>query len=376
MTEPAILRQTGRTYVRSGGQTLSYFSGCDYYRLSSDPRVIVAAQRAAEREGITVSASRLTTGNHPLLQQVETALEAFFGAEAALLVTAGYFGNSLVTQALAGEFDHALMDQRSHPALSDAARLLGCRISSFAHRDPNSLRSALKGIPKNHRLILLTDGMFSHNGTIAPLSEYLKILPSSAVILVDDAHGAGVVGATGRGTLHACEVGRERIIQTGTLSKAFGTGGGFVLGTRKLRERIMERSGMFVGCTPVPLPIAAGALQSIRILSRGANLRKRLAAHAEEVRKQLFETPWETPSGPGPIIPVLPRNSVERDDLNQRLKAARIYPPFIHYPGGPASGYFRFVMSSEHTDRQINGLCNVLKAFVERWSKPALKSRR
>jgi 7-keto-8-aminopelargonate synthetase-like enzyme len=315
-----------------------------------------------------VSASRLTTGNHPLFQQLEKALEAFFHAEAALLVTAGYFGNSVATQALAGEFDHALMDQRSHPALSDAARFLGCPVTTFAHRDPTSLETAIKGIPKRQRLILLTDGMFSHNGTVAPLKEYLKALPSSALILVDDAHGAGVVGLTGRGTLEASGVGRERIIQTGTLSKAFGTGGGFVLGTRGLRQKIMQRSGMFVGCTPVPLPIAAAALQSIRILSRGGKLRRRLMANAEEVRRPLAATPWATQSGPGPIIPVLPRNSAESDDLKKLLKGAHVYPPFIHYPGGPSSGYFRFVISSEHSARQIADLCAVLQGFVKRWA--------
>lgn len=314
-----------------------------------------------------MSASRLTTGNHPLLQQVEAELEAFFEAEAALLVTAGYFGNSVVTQALAGEFDHALIDQRAHPALSDASRFLGCPVTSFAHRNPLSLESAVRRFSKRHRLILLTDGMFSHNGTVAPLADYIKILPSSAMILVDDAHGAGVVGATGRGSLEACGVTRDRIIQTGTLSKAFGTGGGFVLGTRELRQQIMQRSGMFVGCTPVPLPIAGAALQSIRILKRGGKLLKSLMANADAVRRQLAGTPWETQSGPGPIVPVLPRDSAESEDLNRRLKSAHVYPPFIHYPGGPASGYFRFVISSEHSDRQIAGLCAVLQTFVERW---------
>src|SRR5205823_9551281 len=114
-------------------------------------------------------------------------------------------------------------------------------------------------------LILLTDGMFSHDGSAAPLPEYLKVLPQDAQILVDDAHGAGVLGQTGQGSLQHAGVSRRRIIQTITLSKAFGAYGGAILGTARLRRKILNRSQIFVGSTPLPLPLANAALEGIRI---------------------------------------------------------------------------------------------------------------
>ncbi len=364
MTEPAPLRQTDRVYVLSGGRKLSYFSGCDYYRLASDPRTVAAARRAAEDEGLTVSASRLTTGNHRLFIELEKRLRGFFEAENALLVTAGYFGNPVVAQALAGEIELALIDERSHPALGDAARFLDCPAVTFKHRDPVSLRQALKEAGKK-RVLLLTDGMFSHNGTVAPLADYLKLLPGTGRILVDDAHGVGVVGATGRGSLEAAGAGRARIIQTGTLSKAFGAGGGFILGSRELRAKIIARSRMFMGSTPVPLPLAAAAEKAVGILAAGGRRLKRLRANAAAVRASIAGTPWETESGPGPIMPILPRTEQEARDLRQRLLSAGVYPPFIKYPGGPKTGYFRFVISSEHRLEQIDGLASAIRKFAE-----------
>ena len=126
--------------------------------------------------------------------------------------------------------------------------------------------------------MVLTDGMFSGDGSAAPLAEYLKILPKDALILVDDAHGAGVLGRTGKGAVEHAGVSRRRVIQTVTLSKAFGAYGGAILGTAKLRQRILDRSRMFVGSTPLPLPLANAALAGVRILQADKSLRPQAAA--------------------------------------------------------------------------------------------------
>src|SRR5712664_1592648 len=124
MTEPEPLQQVERTFVRFRGRKLSYFSGCDYFRLSSHPQVIAALKEGVEKYGLNVAASRLTTGNHVLYEQLEQRLAGFFGAENALLVSGGYATNLIVAQALAGSFSHAIVDEKAHPSLWDAARVL------------------------------------------------------------------------------------------------------------------------------------------------------------------------------------------------------------------------------------------------------------
>ncbi len=242
MTEPEPLQQVNRTCVRFRNRTLAYFSGCDYFRLASHPEVIAAFQTGVRKYGLNVAASRLTTGNHQLYAELEEQLTAFFKAETATLVSTGYLTNLVVAQALAGNFSHALIDEKAHPSLLDAARFLDCPVLQFRHRDAKEVARAVSRCGPGAKLILLTDGMFSHDGSTAPLAEYLKVLPSDALLLVDDAHGAGVLGKTGKGSIEHAGVGRRRMIQTMTLSKAFGTYGGAILGTTALRQRILEHS--------------------------------------------------------------------------------------------------------------------------------------
>ena len=169
VSEP--LQQVRRTYVRHEGQTLSYFSGCDYFRLSSHPRIVRAVKDGLSRYGLNVAASRITTGNHELYVRLEKQLAGFFRSESALLTSTGYMTNLVVAQALAGQFSHALMDERAHVALKDAAQFLNCPVLSFKHRDVASFGIALVRCGIGARPLVLTDGMFSHDGSVAPLSK-------------------------------------------------------------------------------------------------------------------------------------------------------------------------------------------------------------
>jgi len=364
MIEPEPLQQLDRTYVRSRRRKLSYFSGCDYFRLASHPRVIAALQDGVKKYGLNVAASRLTTGNHALYPELEAHLAEFFGAECALLVSCGYVTNLVAAQALAGHFSHALIDAAAHPSLADAARLLDCPVLQFKTRDAEDLARAVRRCGPGSKLLLLTDGMFSSDGAAAPLAEYLKILPKDALLLVDDAHGAGVLGRHGQGAPEHAGVSRRRIIQTITLSKALGTYGGAILGTRRLRQQMVGRSRMYVGSTPLPLPLANAALAGVRLLKADPSLRPRLMRNAAYVKAALRQAGLPLADTPGPIVPVIPRGPSEAARLRRALLAAGIYPPFIKYPGGPPSGYFRFVISSEHSRGQLDRLIGALTPCV------------
>jgi 7-keto-8-aminopelargonate synthetase-like enzyme len=342
---------------------LSYFAGCDYFRMASHPRVLQALRDGLAKFGLSVSASRMTTGNHLIYEQLEKRLATFFGAETATLAPNGSAPNAMVAQALAGRFSHVLMDERAHGCLVDAARLMDCPIIKFRHRDAPDLARIV------HRLgaikaLVMTNGMFSHDGSVAPLREYLAVLPRGGRLLVDDAHGAGMLGATGHGTPQLAGVSMARIIQTITLSKAFGVYGGAVLGPRELRAAIIMRSGIFTGSTPLPLPLASAALKSLAILRTGAHLRKRLARNVSRLRSKLRNAGIPAPETPGPIVAILPRSQPDAARLSRGLLAAGIHPPFIHYPGGPETGYFRFAISSEHSTAQLDQLARVLMASL------------
>jgi 7-keto-8-aminopelargonate synthetase-like enzyme len=213
-------------------------------------------------------------------------------------------------------------------------------------------------------LLLLTDGLFSHSGEVAPLREHLRLLPPQTVFLVDDSHGAGVLGQTGCGTAEHLRVSTRRLILTITLSKAFGVYGGAILARREVQRKILARSRLFTGNTPLPLPLAAAALTSLELVRSNPAFRRRLASNAGFVKAALREAGFPVNDGPGPIISLLPHDAHQTVRLRRALLAAGIYPPFINYPSGLTEGYFRFVISSEHTSEQLQTLAKALKSCL------------
>jgi 7-keto-8-aminopelargonate synthetase-like enzyme len=345
MILPEPLQQVDRTWVNWRGQTLAYFAGCDYFRLASHPRVLAAAESALKCFGLNVAASRRTTGNHILYEELESALSEFFGVEAALLVSNGYLTNLAVAQGLAGEISDVFIDERAHSSLADAASAAGVAVHRFAHRDAVDLKSKLS---VSARPLVMTDGLFAHDGSVAPLDEYLELLPKDGRLLVDDSHGAGVLGKKGRGTPEHLGIGRERVIQTTTLSKAFGVFGGVVLGKKELCGKIVERSGAFGGATPFPLSCVVAAIEAVRLLDDSM------------FRERLRENCARVGAAPGAILSVTPVDETARERLVCALLRRGIFPPHIRYQNGPAQGYFRFAISSEHSRAQMDALADAL----------------
>lgn len=361
--EPDALRFAGANEVLWGRRRLLYFSGCDYFRLARDPRVARAVTTTLQEHGLSVAASRRTTGNHPLYARLEAALARFFDAESALVLPDSYFAPMAAAQALAGEYTHGFMDELAHGALQDAARMGDGRITLFKHRNAADLARRLARCGSGMRPMIFTDGLFGHDGSVAPLREYLKILPRNGCLLVDDAHGVGVLGATGKGALEFEAVDRRRVVQCATLSKAFGTYGGVVLGTLELREKLLTRCRLFAGTTPLPLPLAGAALAALKILQREPARRRRLQANTAYLRSQLRAGGWDLPETPGPIVRLPAMAEAEAGELKADFLAAGIYPPFIKYGKALAGGFFRLVVSSEHTREHLDRAARVLVEF-------------
>jgi 7-keto-8-aminopelargonate synthetase-like enzyme len=325
---------------------------------------MAAVTEGVRRYGLNVAASRLTSGNHLLYQELERKLARFFGADAALLVSGGYATNLVVAQSLAGQFSHALLDERSHGSLRDAAQFLDCPILKFKHRDANDFAHALHRCGRGARIIVLTDGMFAHDGSVAPLRAYLKLLPRDGLLVVDDAHGGGTIGVIGKGTIEVEGVSRARVVQNVTLSKALGVYGGAVICSKAMRARFVDRSRIFGGATPLPLPLACAACRALEILSTDHNLRRRLDRNADYVKDALRRIGFPLPGDPGPIVGIQLETPRQITRLKRALLAAHILPPFSSYSGNGANGWFRFALSSEHTQKQLDQLIQVLKPFA------------
>jgi 7-keto-8-aminopelargonate synthetase-like enzyme len=348
--------------VAENGRRFVYFGGCDYLRLSRHPAVHAAVCRALREHGLNVAASRATTGNHALYEELETELARFFGVEAAVLAASGYATNLLVAQTLAGLASHVLIDARAHPSLTDAAGLISPRVTRFAHRRVPNLERRLGRLPGGARPVIMTDGLFARDGALAPLGGYLEVCPRNGWLVVDDAHGAGVLGGQGRGTPELCGVHSPRLIHTITLSKAFGVFGGAVLTTRRLAERVRRGSRLFRGSTPMPLPLAAGALASLRVWQADGARRARLGANIARLRAALGGGGLVGPEPASPVVSVQATSPAAAGRLRRLLRRRGIYPSCIRYPGATEAGYFRFALSSEHTGRQVDMLAETLLA--------------
>ena len=346
MTRPEPLQQVDRTWVVWRGQTLAYFGGCDYFRMATDARVIAAAQEAIAKYGLNVAASRWTTGNHPLYDELEKALTEFFLSECALITSNGYLTNLAVIQGLRDRFSHILIDERAHVSLADAAAASHLEVIPFSHRNATDVSRKL---PKYAKALLMTDGVFAHDGSVAPLREYLEVLKGDAWLLVDDSHGAGVLGANGRGTAEHLGIGRERLVQTTTLSKAFGCFGGVILASADVCAEISRKSAVIMGATPFPLSHAAGCVAAAGILKEPG---PRLALR-ENLRRLGIENDV-------PIHARFPADESEQRAMIKGLLARGIFPTSIRYHGGPQQGFLRFAISSEHSRAQLDALADAL----------------
>jgi glycine C-acetyltransferase len=347
------LRQVDRTHVVWRGRKLIYFGGCDYLRLSFHPEILRAAQVGLDRYGLNVAASRRTTGNHLLYEQLEVATRRFFAAESAIFVANGYLTNISVAQGLRGMIDHAFVDERAHSSLRDAVVFLGCPETLFSHRNAEDLRRKVRKC-SGKRVAILTDGMFAHDGSIAPLAAYRAAAGPKALLWVDDAHAAGILGKFGRGSVECAGLGRRNVVQTITFSKAFGAYGGAILCDRARARKIISNSAALAGNTPLSLPLTAAALAALRICREEPSHREKLWRNVALFWKELGLAPKSARS---PIISVGARHPAA---LKRRLLENRIYPVFIEYGAGPK--YFRFALSSEHTAAQIKRLARVLAA--------------
>lgn len=357
------LQFIGRLRVYHEGRKLLFFGGNDYHRLSQNPDVHRALMVTLDDQGLSLSGSRMTTANHILYGELEEAIARFFASEASLLTPTGYAANTILFQGIADEFDKVFLDERSHGSLTDAALCARFEPIFYNNGDPNDLREKIKeNLKPKERPLIGTDSIFASRGDTPPLAEIVNVAEEfDGIVVLDDAHAVGVVGDNGKGSWSEWHLNRNLIIQVGTLSKAFGTYGGFFVGTHGLIEKVRSSSRAFIGSTPIPIPMAAAAKKAIEVLDRDPDRVLRLRDYAINCKKLLRSYGFPQFDSASPILSITLGDKDRNKKLGEHLRDWGIFPSFIDYPGSPPGGHFRFTLSSAHSSMDVEALMESLR---------------
>jgi 8-amino-7-oxononanoate synthase len=330
------LRRTLPVAGPRDGETIDCGSN-DYLGLSRHPRVIEAARDALERYGAGATASRLLRGNREIHVHLEEELAALKGTASALVYSSGYAANLGLLSAIADQTDTIFCDSLDHASLVDGARLARASLRFYNHADPDHLDRQLKRRSGGHAWIV-TDGVFSMDGVLAPLPELLAVADRhGATLIVDDAHATGVVGPNGAGTLSYFGIEPSRVIQMGTLSKALGAQGGYVCGPRELTDLLVQSSRAFIYSTGLNPAAAAAALEGLRVSIEEPRWREKLHAHLHMMRTGLIQGGCRLyGEDPAPMCSVHVGDADEAVQVAAHLADAGVLAPAIRPPTVPA----------------------------------------
>jgi 8-amino-7-oxononanoate synthase len=343
------------------------FSSNDYLNLAGDPRLARAAARAARRYGCGAGASALVSGHLPPLRALERAIADWEGTEAALAFSSGFAANLGVLSALAGKDDALFSDELNHASLIDGCRLSRAALHIYRHGDVEHLQQLLQtkaGAARQR--IIVTDAVFSMDGDLAPLAELLALARRfDCLVHVDEAHATGVLGEEGRGLTETIpDYAREsaRVIKVGTLSKALGTQGGFVCGTRELVEWLVNTARPYVFSTALAPPIAAAARRAIAIVRAEPKRRQRLL-HVSAMLRGELDRPGISVSGSAcQIVPVIVGSAQAAMRLSKQLEERGMIVPAIRPPSVPErTARVRISLCADHTEDDIRRLVTALK---------------
>jgi 8-amino-7-oxononanoate synthase len=351
------LTTSAAPWVERGGQRLLNLASNNYLGLADDPRLVAAARAGLERWGVGCGASRLLSGDLAVHEELEAELASLEETEAALVFTSGHAASLGLLPTLMGPEDLVLADELLHPSLRDGVRLSGARLELYPHRDVASLRERLAAAStcRGQRFVL-TDAVFSMDGDLAPLPRLLGVAQDhDAILIVDDAHGTGIVGPEGRGTAHLQGVGGEIPILLGSLSMALGVQGGFVAGGQVLRDLLIHRARPLTHSTGLAPVLVVAALAAVR-LTRDAEGRRRrqlrnvtrLAAGLRERGYRVLHVP------PAPMLAIVVGDPEPAMALARRLLDAGVLAPAIRPPSVPAgSSRIRMAPMATHTAEDI-----------------------
>ncbi|MBU2733248.1 aminotransferase class I/II-fold pyridoxal phosphate-dependent enzyme [Acidithiobacillus ferridurans] len=352
------------TFVGAQGEPLLSFASNDYLGLSAEPALRDAAIAEIRQSGVGAGAAPLLGGARPAHAALADALARWLGVEAVLLFGSGYLANLGVISTLVGRGDRVYADRLNHASLVDGVRLSGARLHRYRHGDMTHLAQWLERGGRGQPWII-TDGVFSMDGDIAPLPEFATLAQRyGAGIILDEAHAFGVLGTEGQGTAAHWNMdvhGVDAIM--GTLGKAFGVYGAFVAGSQDLVDLLRNRARSFIYHTALPSALAAAALAALDLLRNGDARRERLTQHRQHLRAQVPDAPWL--ASETPIQGLLLGDARRALTVSAQLRRVGLYCPAVRPPTVPAdSARLRITLSAAHSRDDIELLATALREVL------------
>jgi 8-amino-7-oxononanoate synthase len=348
--------------IEIAGQSLVNFGSNDYLGLASDQRIAAAAKEAVDRYGWGSGASPLVTGRSELHAALERKLAEFEGTETALLFPTGYAANVGAITSLVGKGDAIYSDELNHASIIDGCRLSGAAVQVYPHRDCGELRQHLIAGRSFRRRLVVTDSVFSMHGDLAPLESLAELAARhDAMLMIDEAHATGVFGDTGRGLCQATGVEEAVHIRIGTLSKALGSVGGFVAGSRRLVDWLANRARPYGFSTAGPPASAAAGLRALEIVQQEPQRRQSLHEHSGQLREQLLRNGLSYGSSFSQIVPVLMGSPHRVVEAAGELRRRGFFVPGIRPPSVPeGQSLLRISVTCLHTEQQLDDLVAAL----------------
>ena len=347
------------------GRELINFGSNDYLALAADSRLANAATEAVQREGLGSGASPLITGYGKTHQRLEQRLAQFEGTEAALIFPSGFAANLGTVAALVGPGDVVFADRKNHASLWDGCRLSRADVRVYPHGDSRQLGRLLDKAGDYRRRLIATDSLFSMDGDMAPLDELAELAERyDAMLLVDEAHATGLFGRRGRGVAELLGVEDRVHVRVGTLSKALGSIGGFVAGSRPLIEWLINRARPYIFSTAMPAAVSAASLAALDIVESEPARREGLLSMAEDLRARLAQQGWNIGLSTSQIIPLVIGDVARAVEMAAALREAGFLVPAIRPPTVPdGEACLRISLTAGHDATMIESLLEAIRRF-------------
>lgn len=354
--------------VRMNGRELLLFCSNNYLGLSTEPRLVAAAKQAAEQFGVGSGASRLLSGSGPLHRQLERRLAQLKSSEDCVLFSSGYLANVGTLSALLQPGDTVLSDRLNHASIIDGCRLSGAHIAIFSHGNVSEVERLIQ--TAQGRVLIVTDSVFSMDGDLAPLGSLCALAKQhGALLMVDEAHATGVLGA---GAIAQCGLSGQVDVVMGTCSKALGSLGGFVAGSRLLCDHLRQRARTFFFDTALPPPVVAATLAALDVIENEPRHGQRVLAHAQRVYRGLSDLGFSVLPPSAAIVPVLFGPSDLAMEVAATLRRSGILAMAVRPPTVPeGTARIRLCLMASHTDEHIERLLASFAALPTSLRRPA-----
>ncbi|MBN1230276.1 MAG: glycine C-acetyltransferase [Anaerolineales bacterium] len=351
----------GAWLVVDGKRVLNFCSN-NYLGLADHPEVKAAAQKAIETYGVGPAAVRTIAGTMDLHKELEVKLASFKGVESAITFQSGFSANLATIPVLVGKEDVIFSDRLNHASIIDGCRLSGAKIIAFEHASPQDLRKQLEAERNNYRrALVVTDGVFSMDGDLAPLDEIYGVSSQfDTILMVDDAHGEGVVGRGGRGIVDHFGLHGKVDVEIGTLSKAFGVVGGVVAGKQEIIEWLHQRGRPFLFSSAMTPPDVAACIASVEILERSTELVDKLWENARYYKNEMALLGFDTGISKTPIIPIMLGEAPLAQEFSRKLFESGVFATPIGFPTVPlGKARIRVMISAAHCQSDLETGLNI-----------------